>query len=237
MLLGDVCTRSCRFCAVKSGKPSGLDRDEPRRVAAACRQMQLQHVVLTSVNRDDLADGGSEIFAQTIRAIKEALPEAGIEVLTPDFEGSEQALAAVLRARPDVYNHNLETVRRFQPTIRPQASYGRSLAVLRYAANSVPRPVVKSGIMLGLGETEPELLEAMEDLRSVGCDLLTLGQYLQPTPSHLPVARYVEPEAFEQYGERAKAMGFKGVAAGPLVRSSYRAEALFREAKAAMAAA
>lgn len=231
MLLGDICTRTCRFCAVRSGKPLALDRDEPRRVAEACRDMRLQHVVLTSVNRDDLPDGGAAQFAETILAIRKELPDASIEVLTPDFEGSEDALEQVLRAQPEVFSHNIETVRRFQPVIRPQASYGRSLATLRFAAAWNPRSVIKSGIMLGLGESEEELFEAMQDLVDVGCDLLTLGQYLRPTVQHAEVSRYVEPAAFERYARKAKEMGFKGVASGPMVRSSYKAEELFREAQ------
>jgi len=231
MLLGDVCTRSCRFCAVKSGIPGALDRGEPKRVAEACRKMNLRHVVLTSVNRDDLPDGGSGLFAETIWAIKQALPEATIEVLTPDFEGNEEAIATVLRAGPDVYNHNLETVERFQPVIRSQACYGRSLAVLRFAARWQPRPAVKSGLMLGLGETEEELMGALSDLLEMGVDILTLGQYLQPTRNHLPVSRFVTPEEFSGYAVKARAMGFKAVASGPLVRSSYRADELLDQVR------
>ena len=230
MLLGELCTRACGFCAVKTGKPLALERDEPRRVAEAVKAMELQHVVLTSVNRDDLADGGSEQFAETIWTIKQAVPGITVEVLTPDFEGSEVAIGNVLRAGPDVYSHNIETVQRLQPVIRPQASYGRSLAVLRFAAAWEPRPVIKSGIMLGLGETEEELVQAMRDLVIVGCDLLTLGQYLRPSKDHRPVAAYISPADFDRHAATAKRMGFKGVASGPMVRSSYKAEDLYREA-------
>lgn len=233
MILGDVCTRTCRFCAVKSGIPMPLDRDEPRRVAEAVRAMNLRHVVLTSVDRDDLPDGGSLQFAETIRAIKAAVPGIAVEVLTPDFEGAERALECVLSAGPEVYSHNLETVARLQPVIRAQASYGRSLAVLKYASAYRPRSVIKSGLMLGLGERDEEVVEAMADLVGAGCELLTLGQYLRPTREHAKVARYVSPEAFERFAVEAKHLGFKGVAAGPMVRSSYRAEELLEEAMAA----
>jgi lipoic acid synthetase len=230
MLLGDTCTRSCRFCAVRSGRPAGLDRDEPRRVAGAVAAMQLRHVVLTSVARDDLPDGGAGIFAETIREVRSAQPDVTIEVLTPDFEGREDLLGLVLAAAPDVFNHNLETVARFQPVIRPQASYGRSLRVLQQAAAAPVRPVVKSGLMLGLGETEAETAQALRDLVSVGCELLTLGQYLQPTRDHIPVARFVAPDEFDRLAGVARDIGFLAVASGPLVRSSYRADELYKTA-------
>lgn len=237
MLLGNFCTRACKFCVVPSGRPKGVDLDEPRRVAEAARRMKLRHVVLTSVARDDLPDGGSGIFAETIRAIRQEVPEAAIEVLTPDFQGEEESLAKVFDARPDVFNHNLETVKRLQAAIRPQASYGRSLAVLRAAANW-PTPIaVKSGVMVGLGETDEEILEAMRDLREAGAHLLTLGQYLQPSREHRPVDRYMVPRRFEELEKEALAMGFFGVASGPLVRSSYRAEELLQAAREAMTAA
>lgn len=237
MLLGNFCTRACKFCVVPSGRPKGVDLDEPRRVAEAARRMKLRHVVLTSVARDDLPDGGSGIFAETIRAIRQEVPEAAVEVLTPDFQGEEESLAKVFDARPDVFNHNLETVKRLQAAIRPQASYGRSLAVLRAAANW-PTPIaVKSGVMVGLGETDEEILEAMRDLREAGVHLLTLGQYLQPSREHRPVDRYMVPRRFEELEKEALAMGFFGVASGPLVRSSYRAEELLQAAREAMTAA
>lgn len=237
MLLGNECTRACRFCAIPAGRPKRLDTDEPRRVAAAAKRMKLQHVVLTSVARDDLPDGGAGIFADTIRAIRSELPGASIEVLTPDFQGDEASLAIVLDAKPDVFNHNLETVKRLQAAIRPQASYGRSLAVLKAAASRAEPPAVKSGLMVGLGETDDELMEAIRDLYDAGVRLLTIGQYLQPTRAHRPVARYVEPESFARYEAEARAIGFFGVASGPMVRSSYKAEELLRAAREAMLAA
>lgn len=233
MLLGNFCTRACRFCAIPAGRPRGLDRDEPRRAAEAAKRMNLRHVVLTSVARDDLPDGGAGIFAETIRAIRRELPGATVEVLTPDFQGNMENLSIVLEARPDVFNHNLETVKRLQAAIRPQASYGRSLAVLRAAAESPDPPAVKSGIMVGLGETDEEVSEAMRDLYEAGVRLLTIGQYLQPTKAHRPVARFVPPEQFEAYEREARAIGFLGVASGPMVRSSYRAEDLLRAAREA----
>lgn len=231
MILGNICTRDCKFCAIPAGRPLEPDRDEPRRVALAAQAMNLNYIVITSVARDDLTDGGATIFAETIPALRTALPRARIEILTPDFGGDESALETVLAAKPDVFNHNVETVRRFQPVIRPQANYGRSLATLRYAASKKPALVVKSGIMLGLGETEDELSETFADLLSVGCELLTLGQYLRPTREHIPVARYVPPEEFKRFDLQARAMGFQGVAAGPMVRSSYRADELFVQAR------
>lgn len=237
MLLGNYCTRACRFCAVPAGRPKGLDLDEPRRAAQAARRMGLRHVVLTSVARDDLPDGGASLFAETIHAIRRELPDATIEVLTPDFQGNLANLAIVLDARPDVFNHNLETVRRLQAAIRPQASYGRSLAVLRAAATRPEPPVVKSGLMVGLGETDDEILEAIRDLYAAGVRLLTIGQYLQPTRAHRPVDRYVEPAMFARYADYARSLGFHGVASGPMVRSSYKAEELLRAAREAPLAA
>lgn len=230
MLLGDVCTRDCAFCAIKAGRPIELDNGEPSRVAEAAARMKLSHVVLTSVARDDLPDGGSTIFAATIRSIREVLPDATIEVLTPDFAGEEGSIENVLNAGPDVYNHNLETVRRLQSVIRPQAAYGRSLGVLRAASRWEPAPAVKSGIMLGLGESEQELTTAFRDLLDVGCELLTLGQYLQPTRNHAEVRRFVPPEEFDRLRDIALEMGFAGVASGPMVRSSYKAEQLLEQA-------
>lgn len=222
MILGNTCTRHCRFCNVNTGKPSPADPDEPARVAEAVKQLNLRHVVITSVTRDDLWDGGAQVFANTIRAVRSAVPEATIEVLTPDFV---EHLDTVLDAKPDVLNHNVETVQRLQAIIRPQASYEQSLATLRKAAER-GGVQVKSGIMLGLGETDEEILQGLEDLYAAGVRLLTLGQYLAPTREHHPVARYLSPEHFDKLAERAWEIGFKGVAAGPLVRSSYRADEL-----------
>lgn len=222
MILGAVCTRNCRFCNVTGGTPDPVDPEEPGRVAEAVHRLGLRHVVITSVTRDDLPDGGAEAFSQTIHAVRERVPGVTVEVLIPDLIDS---LDRVLDAGPDVLNHNLETVRRLQPVIRPQASYERSLDVLRRAA--VRGGVrVKSGLMLGLGESDEEVVECFRDLLAVGVELLTLGQYLAPTRSHHPVHRYISPEAFERLAERAREMGFQGVAAGPLVRSSYRADEL-----------
>jgi lipoic acid synthetase len=236
MILGDTCTRSCAFCSVKSGRPAGLDTDEPRRVAAAAQAMQVRHLVITSVNRDDLPDGGAEIFAETIRRTRAALPDTQVEVLTPDFEGNREALETIFRAGPAVFNHNLETVRRLQAVIRPQANYGRSLATLRAAADWRPELEVKSGLMVGLGETDDEVREAIRDLREAGCTILTVGQYLRPTREHAPVRRYVEPAGFDAYAAFARELGFHAVASGPFVRSSYRSEELYAQAREARAA-
>lgn len=227
MILGSVCTRSCRFCAVDFGLPTELDLQEPQRVAQAVARLGLDHVVITSVARDDLADGGASVFAQTIEAVKATSPHTTVEVLVPDFGGSAEALGEVMAARPAVFNHNLETVERLTPLVRSRARYRRSLAVLAQAARLAQGqnqpPFIKSGLMLGLGEGREEVEQAMLDLRAAGCTILTLGQYLQPSPAHLPVARYVPPAEFDQYRETALAMGFVHVEAGPLVRSSYRA--------------
>ena len=227
MILGDTCTRDCRFCAVNSGRPLAPDPGEAERVAEAAARLGLKHVVVTSVTRDDLSDGGAGKFAETIRAIRVRVPASAIEVLVPDFLGRAADLDRVLAARPDVFNHNLETVRRLQREIRPAADYERSLAVLRYAAAAAPRPAVKSGLMVGLGETDEELREAMADLRQAGCDLLTIGQYLAPSRQHAPVRRFVPPETFAEYARHATGLGFRGVASGPMVRSSYHAGRLF----------
>ena len=229
MILGDTCTRDCAFCAVRSGRPLPPDPDEPRRVAEAASKLGLGHVVVTSVTRDDLSDGGAGIFAATIRALRERIPAASVEVLTPDFLGREKDISTVLTAQPDVFNHNLETVRRLQPDIRPQAGYERSLGVLRFASEWKPALATKSGLMVGLGETDDEVFEAMEALRATGCGLLTVGQYLAPSASHAPVVRYVHPDVFERYRQRARTLGFKAVASGPLVRSSYKAGELLDE--------
>lgn len=225
MIAGDRCTRACGFCAVSTAKPLALESDEPARVAEATARMKLRHVVITAVARDDLADGGAEHFRLTIEAVRQRNPGIVIEVLVPDFLDREDSIDAVLAARPEIYNHNLETVRRLTPSVRSRATYDRSLRVLEKVKLRSPYPVTtKSGIMLGLGETEDELIESMRDLRAAQCDILTLGQYLQPTLKHLPVAEFVPPAKFEEYGERARAMGFVHVASGPMVRSSYHAD-------------
>jgi len=226
MILGDTCTRACRFCAVDTGRPAGVDKSEPHRVAQGAKEMGLRFVVITSVTRDDLPDGGAGVFAQTIQALKQTIPGVGVEVLTPDFQGREEALATVLRAEPDVFAHNVETVARLQPLIRPQAPYRRSLEVLRFSAAWKPHIAVKSGLMLGLGETPEEIERTMYDLVDAGCELLTLGQYLAPSRRHAQVVRYVSPEEFDNLAERARKIGFKAVASAPLVRSSYRADEL-----------
>jgi len=223
MIAGERCTRACGFCAVSTAKPFALDKDEPARVAEAVRRMRLKHVVITAVARDDLADGGANHFAESIRAIREIDPEIVIEVLTPDFNGKEHALRLVLEAQPDIFNHNLETVERLTPVVRSRAKYRLSLQVLRQAKRLDPDAVTKSGIMLGLGESEAELFQAMDDLRESDVQVLTLGQYLRPTPNHLPVIEYIRPEAFGLYKVIAEQKGFEYVASGPLVRSSYHA--------------
>jgi len=223
MILGDICTRSCGFCAVKTGRPSGeLDWDEPRRVAEAVKLLGLRHAVITSVNRDERKDGGAPIFAETIREIRRQVPGCTVEVLIPDFKGSEDALTIVLDAQPDVLNHNLETVPRLYPIVRPQAKYHQSLEVLE---RSKKRGfLTKTGLMVGIGERPEEVLEVMKDIRAVNCDILTIGQYLQPTKDHLPIDRYVHPDEFRMYKDVGMQMGFKHVESGPLVRSSYHAE-------------
>jgi lipoic acid synthetase len=222
MILGDVCTRSCGFCAVKTGKPETLDAGEPARVAEAVRIMGLRHAVITSVNRDELLDGGAGIFAETIRTTRELSPGTTIEVLIPDFRGDERALDTVLDAFPEILNHNMETVPRLYAAVRPQAKYGRSLELLSRA--KARGFTTKTGMMLGIGETPGEVLEVMEDLAGIRCDILTLGQYLRPTKDHLPVDRYVTPDEFASYRTAGMAMGFRHVESGPLVRSSYHAE-------------
>jgi lipoyl synthase len=225
MIAGDRCTRACRFCAVDTAKPLPLEADEPQRVAEATHRMRLRHVVITAVARDDLADGGAEHFRRTVEAVRALNPGIVIEVLTPDFNDQAAALDAVLAAHPHVFNHNLETVRRLTPSVRHRATYDRSLSVLRQAKErGGPDLHTKSGLMLGLGEQPDEVLQAMRDLRGVGCDLLTLGQYLQPTRAHLPVVEFVPPAHFEAYGAAARDLGFLHVASGPKVRSSYHAD-------------
>ncbi|MBX3744998.1 MAG: lipoyl synthase [Verrucomicrobiae bacterium] len=224
MIAGDRCTRACGFCAVNTAKPLALEEDEPRRVAEATHRMGLRHVVITAVARDDLGDGGAEHFRRTIEAVREKNPGIVVEVLTPDFQDRDDAIDRVLAARPDIFNHNLETVRRLTPQVRHRATYDRSLSVLRKVRERAgDRIFTKSGMMLGLGESEDEVAAAMSDLRVAGCDLLTLGQYLQPTREHLPVVEFVTPARFEQYREMAEGMGFRHVASGPMVRSSYHA--------------
>jgi len=225
MIGGDRCTRACRFCAVTTARPMPLDPDEPARVAEAIRLMRLRHAVITSVARDDLPDGAAAHFARTIEAVRAATPEVTIEVLTPDFNDADAAIGAVLNARPDVFNHNLETVRRLTPKVRSRATYDRSLSVLQKARQRLPaRCRTKSGLMLGLGESRAEVLEALRDLRGADCEILTLGQYLQPNRECLAVAEFVAPEAFDELRGQALAMGFVHVASAPLVRSSYRAD-------------
>ena len=223
MLLGDTCTRNCAFCAVTHGRPLPVDPGEPERVAEGVARLGLRHVVVTSVNRDDLADGGAAHFAATARAIKQRLPGCRVEVLVPDFQGSLEAVAVVADAPIDIFNHNLETVPRLYKRVRPGAGYRRSLAVLQAAAGAREGLLTKAGLMLGLGEMYDELSNVFSDLRSVDCDILTLGQYLKPSPDHLPVERYVTPEEFAQVRAFALELGFRHVEAGPLVRSSYHA--------------
>jgi lipoic acid synthetase len=226
MILGTRCTRRCRFCAVEKGAPLPVDLEEPERVAQAAQTLGLKYVVVTSVTRDDLIDGGSVQFARTIECIHKRLPDAKVEVLVPDFRGSVSSHRRVCEAHPDVFNHNIETVARLYPRVRPQADYRRSLAVLEYAARQGMQ--VKSGLMLGLGESYSEIEKTLTDLKGNGCDYLTIGQYLSPSKQHLPVARYVPPPEFESLSATARAMGFRGVVAGPLVRSSYKAEEMFQ---------
>jgi lipoyl synthase len=222
MIMGDICTRSCGFCNVKTGRPLPLDPEEPRRVAEAVKAMGLHYAVITSVDRDELPDGGAAHFAQTIREIHAVNPECKVEVLTPDFKGVESSLQTVCEAAPEVFAHNLETVARLQPIARPQARYDRSLQVLARAKKL--GMTVKSGIMVGLGETKPEVVQVMRDLADVGCDLMTIGQYLQPSPKHLPVVEFIHPELLKEYSVLGKEAGLRHVEAGALVRSSYRAE-------------
>ncbi len=225
MILGNVCTRRCGFCAVQKGAPLEMDYDEPRRVAEACEALGLRYAVVTSVNRDDQKDGGAEIFAMTIRAIRERIPGCRVEVLVPDFQGKESAMEIVMDAAPDVLNHNIETVPRLYRQVRLGAKYERSLQMLRYAKQLRPNIPTKSGLMMGLGETNQEVLAVMRDLVAHGVDILTLGQYLRPSPKHLPIMRYVPTEEFDELKREGYAMGFTHVEAGPLVRSSYHADA------------
>lgn len=223
MILGDICTRSCRFCAVKTGRPIGLDLDEPRRVADAVEKMKIQHAVITSVNRDELADGGAGIFAATIREIKARRPECTVEVLIPDFQGDAEALQIVMDAKPEILNHNVETVPRLYRTVRPQANYKQSMTLLKRAKRG--GMVTKSGFMVGIGEEVDEVYALLRDLREHDVDIVTIGQYLRPSPEHLPISRYVHPEEFDRFREYGLNLGFKHIESGPLVRSSYHAEA------------
>ena len=224
MILGDVCTRACRFCAVTSGRPTELDIGEPLRVAESVAQLGLRHAVITSVDRDDLADGGAGIFARTIMAIRRRSPATTIEVLTPDFQGDLAAVQTVVEARPDIFNHNTETVPRLYARIRPKAVYANSLALLRHVKRLAPEMVTKSGLMVGLGETEDELLDVFRNMRAHDIDVLTVGQYLRPSKKHAEVVRYYRPEEFTHMKQAAVEMGFAHVEAGPLVRSSYHAD-------------
>jgi len=224
LILGRSCTRNCKFCAIAyDPHPAPPEMDEPQRLAEAAVRLKLKYVVITSVTRDDLADGGAALFAETIRELHRRLPEAGVEVLTPDFNGDDAALRLVLAAKPTVFNHNVETVERLSSSIRTRATYRKSLDVLKRAADSGFGVPVKSGIMLGLGETDDEIRQTLRDMRSSGVSIVTIGQYLQPSAEHWPLARYVHPDEFAAYGEFARSLGFTGVASAPLVRSSYRA--------------
>jgi lipoic acid synthetase len=224
LILGNVCTRACPFCDIRSGKPLPVDPDEPARVADAARRLGLHYIVVTSVNRDELPDGGAEHFARTIRAIRDAIPSAKVEVLIPDFLGDEAALRIVLEARPDVLNHNLETVKRLYKRVRPAGRYDRSLQLLKRVAQWTPAIPAKSGIMVGIGETVEEVEEVLRDFHAQGVSMATLGQYLQPSKNHLPLERYVTPAEFAHYREYGLALGIRQVASGPLVRSSFHAE-------------
>lgn len=229
LILGKICTRNCGFCAVEHGSPLPLDDREPEEVGSAIGKMGLRYVVITSVTRDDLPDGGASHFAGTIGAVRKLGSGIKVEVLIPDFDGKPSPLKVVLDARPDVLNHNVETIARLYSKVRPQGGYRRSLQLLRRSKKSHPEILTKSGFMLGLGEAGDEVLELLQDLRETGCDLLTIGQYLQPRPDRLPVFRYVPPEEFEEYRRIGKGMGFKGVASGPFVRSSFHASQMFQE--------
>jgi len=227
LILGPTCTRNCGFCSVESSPPQQPDRDEPRRVAMAAKELKLNYVVITSVTRDDLPEGGASHFAGTVKALRDHLPDAKVEVLTPDFRGDLSSLKIVLSSGPDVFNHNIETVSRLYSTVRPQADYERSLLVLRNARLFSPRIRTKSGIMVGMGETFDEVVTALKDIRSTGCDFITIGQYLRPSKKNLPVTEYVLPEVFDRYREEALSIGFQGVASFPLARSSMNAEEMF----------
>ncbi len=223
LILGNVCTRACRFCAIRSGRPQPVDPEEALHVADTVALLGLRHAVITSVTRDDLPDGGATVFAEAIRQVRRLSPSTAVEVLIPDLRGDWRALAVITGAGPDILNHNVETVRRLYRRVRPQAIYKRSLALLRTAKEQRPDMLTKSGLMLGLGEEPSEMRQVFLDLRAAGCDILTLGQYLRPSARHLPVARFYPPDEFERFGKEARALGFRHVESGPLVRSSYRA--------------
>jgi lipoyl synthase len=227
LIMGDTCTRNCGFCGVRKGAAAPLDKDEPARIAEAIKKMHISYVVITSVTRDDLPDGGAAHFARTISCIKKLLPEVTAEVLTPDFQGNRESLHTVLDSRPDVFNHNIETVQRLYPKVRPQAGYDRSLGVLQAARDSGKITEIKSGLMVGLGESPPEVIQALKDLRSAGCSIATIGQYLQPGIAQLPVQSFIEPAQFKAYSSIGREIGFKRVFAGPFVRSSYQADEVF----------
>lgn len=229
MIMGDICTRSCKFCAVKSGRPSTLDPQEPENVGKLTQKLKLKHIVITSVDRDDLPDLGAEHFAETVREVRKFNPNASIEVLTPDFQGKGELIDLVCRENPAIYNHNVETVERLTPSVRFASKYRRSLSVIEWIRKNYPHQLTKSGIMLGLGETKDEVIQTMKDLFKSGCNLLTLGQYLQPTSKHLPVSEYIHPDRFREYQTIAEDIGFKGVFSGPFVRSSYLADEMYRK--------
>ncbi len=231
MILGDVCTRDCAFCSVASGTPSEINPREPAEIVNAVREMRLRYVVITSVTRDDLPEGGAAHFAAVVKALRQELPDVKVEVLTPDFKGHEDALRMVVEAGPDVFNHNMETVKSLYPVIRPQAVYNRSLEVIRTARQMGQNIRTKSGFMLGLGETMDEVIELLKDLRNARCDTLTIGQYLRPTKKNVPVVEYINPCVFDDLKQTALALGFSYVASGPLVRSSMNAEELYNEKK------
>ncbi|MCF6158800.1 MAG: lipoyl synthase [wastewater metagenome] len=224
LILGNTCTRHCGFCAVKKGSPPGIQEDEPHRIAEAVKKMELHYVVITSVTRDDLPDGGASVYAKTIHCIRSCMKDCRIEVLIPDFGGVTESLETVLSARPDVLNHNIETVPRLYSQVRPRADYNRSRKLLSYAREKMPFLTTKSGLMLGLGENRDEIITVMQTIRNTGCDILTLGQYLRPGKDALPIQRYYHPEEFELFRREGMRMGFKHVEAGPLVRSSYHAK-------------
>jgi lipoic acid synthetase len=232
MILGDICTRACRFCAVKTGLPTELDLQEPERVAEAAEQMNLRHCVITSVARDDLNDGGAAVFAESIRTVRRKLPFCSVEVLIPDFMGNEQSLRTVLDAKPDILNHNVETVERLSDTVRAKAKYRRSLQLLARSKEYAPGIPAKSSIMVGVGEEWDEILQTMDDLRESGCDIMTIGQYLQPSLKHLPVSKYYTPQEFAHLKEEGMKRGFSHVESGPLVRSSYHAHEQVKSAAA-----
>ena len=229
MIMGDICTRSCKFCAVKTGRPMALDPNEPKNVAEWVSKLRLKHLVITSVDRDDLEDLGSTHFAQTIIEVKISSPTSIIEVLTPDFQGKSEYIDKVCQAEPKIFNHNLETVERLTPQVRSAAKYRKSLSVLKWVKENYSHQITKSGLMLGLGETREEVHKTMDDLLGNGCDMLTLGQYLQPTPKHLPVIEYIHPDQFESYKKTAQEKGFKAVFSGPFVRSSYLADEIYEQ--------